>query len=63
MIITENVEMIGHGKTIPKVEKGDLDKNDNISIVCIYRCLMQGGKVLVHCNDGMSRAPALVENS
>ena len=24
------------------------------------RCLMHGGKVLVHCNDGMSRAPALV---
>ena len=24
---------------------------------------MQGGKVLVHCNDGMSRAPALVGNS
>ena len=21
---------------------------------------MHGGKVLVHCNDGMSRAPALV---
>ena len=27
-----------------------------------HRCLMQGGKVLVHCNDGMSRAPALVGN-
>jgi len=26
----------------------------------IDKCLMQGGKVLVHCNDGMSRAPALV---
>jgi len=26
----------------------------------IDKCLMHGGKVLVHCNDGMSRAPALV---
>jgi len=26
----------------------------------IDRCLRQGGKVLVHCNDGMSRAPSLV---
>lgn len=26
----------------------------------IDRCLSKGGKVLVHCNDGMSRAPSLV---
>jgi len=26
----------------------------------IDRCLGAGGKVLVHCNDGMSRAPSLV---
>ena len=26
----------------------------------IDRCLESGGKVLVHCNDGMSRAPSLV---
>lgn len=28
--------------------------------VFIDRCLQSGGKVLVHCNDGMSRAPSLV---
>ena len=50
-------------KLLPRVGKGNWGKIDNILTMCIYRCLMQGGKVLVHCNDGMSRAPALVENS